>query len=44
MHGLVAAPNDQSPSIVWYDGNGTFVTTGATDTTLGAGVKKQLSS
>jgi hypothetical protein len=34
-HGLIAAPSDQSTSIRWY--NGSFVATGATTTTLGAG-------
>ncbi len=35
VHGLIAAPNDQSTGIQWY--NGTYVTTGATATALGTG-------
>ena len=34
-HGLIAAPNDQSTAIHWY--NGSYVTTGATATALGTG-------
>ncbi len=34
-HGLIAAPSDQSTGIQWY--NGTYVTTGATGTSLGTG-------
>lgn len=34
-HGLIAAPNDQSTGIQWY--NGSYVTTGATATALGTG-------
>jgi hypothetical protein len=35
VHGLIAAPSDQSIGIVWY--NGSYVTTGATATALGTG-------
>lgn len=35
QHGLIAAPNDQSPSTPWY--NGTFTTTGATGIAIGTG-------
>jgi hypothetical protein len=35
-HGLIAAPNDQSPGILWY--NGTNVITGANATALGTGL------
>ena len=35
QHGLIAAPNDQSTGIQWY--NGSYVTTGATATALGTG-------
>ena len=34
-HGLIAAPEDQSPGIRWY--NGTYIATGATGTTIGTG-------
>ena len=34
-HGLIAAPSDQSSSIRWY--NGSYTTTAATATALGAG-------
>ena len=34
-HGLIAAPSDQSTDIVWW--NGSYVTTGATSTSLGTG-------
>ena len=34
-HGLIAAPNDQSSGITWY--NATYSTTGATATALGTG-------
>jgi Protein of unknown function (DUF1566) len=35
QHGLIAAPNDQSTNIQWY--NGTYISTGATATALGTG-------
>lgn len=35
QHGLIAAPNDQSTGIVWW--NGSYETTGATATALGTG-------
>jgi hypothetical protein len=35
VHGLIAAPSDQSIGIVWW--NGSYVTTGATATALGTG-------
>jgi hypothetical protein len=35
VHGLIAAPSDQSTGIVWW--NGSNVTTGATATALGTG-------
>ena len=35
VHGLIAAPSDQSTGIQWY--NGSYVTTGATATALGTG-------
>ena len=35
VHGLIAAPNDQSTGIQWY--NGSYLTTGATATALGTG-------
>lgn len=35
VHGLIAAPSDQSIGIQWYNGN--FSTTGATATAIGAG-------
>jgi hypothetical protein len=35
QHGLIAAPSDQSASIVWW--NGSYTTTGATATALGSG-------
>jgi hypothetical protein len=35
VHGLIAAPTDQSTGIQWY--NGTYITTGATATALGTG-------
>ena len=35
VHGLIAAPADQSTGIQWY--NGSYLTTGATATALGAG-------
>jgi len=35
LHGLIAAPSDQSTGIVWW--NGSYVTTGATATALGTG-------
>jgi len=34
-HGLIAAPNDQSTGIQWY--NGSYVTTGASATAIGTG-------
>jgi uncharacterized protein (TIGR02145 family) len=34
-HGLIAAADDQSTGIQWY--NGSFITTGATETALGSG-------
>ena len=34
-HGLIAAPSDQSEGIQWY--NGSYITTGATGTAIGAG-------
>jgi hypothetical protein len=34
-HGLIAAPSDQSTGIQWY--NGTYITTGASSVSLGAG-------
>ncbi len=37
QHGLIAASSDQSISIQWY--NGANITTGATDTVIGAGNK-----
>jgi Protein of unknown function (DUF1566) len=39
LHGLVAAPSDQSDSITWDNGFGTDFITGATDTTIGTGSK-----
>ncbi len=36
QHGLIAAPSDQSTGIVWW--NGSYVTTGATGTAIGAGL------
>ncbi len=36
VHGLIAAPSDQSAGIQWY--NGVNIGTGATDTTLGRGM------
>jgi hypothetical protein len=35
IHGLIAAPNDQSTGIQWYNGN--YIFTGATGTALGSG-------
>lgn len=35
VHGLIAAPSDQSTGIQWY--NGSYVTTGATATAIGTG-------
>ena len=35
LHGLVAAPSDQSTGIQWY--NGSYVVTGASGTTVGTG-------
>ena len=35
VHGLIAAPSDQSTGIQWY--NGSYVTTSATATALGTG-------
>ena len=35
QHGLIAAPSDQSTGIVWW--NGSYVTIGATSTSLGTG-------
>ena len=35
VHGLIAAPTDQSSGIKWY--NGTYLTTGATATAIGTG-------
>jgi hypothetical protein len=35
VHGLIAAPSDQSTGILWW--NGSYVTTGATGTVLGTG-------
>jgi len=35
VHGLIAAPADQSTGIQWYNGN--YIITGATGTTLGTG-------
>jgi len=34
-HGLIAAPEDQSPGILWW--NGSFIVTGATGTMIGTG-------
>jgi len=34
-HGLIAAPNDQSDGIQWY--NGSYIDTGATETAIGTG-------
>jgi hypothetical protein len=36
VHGLIAAPSDQSTGIQWY--NGSYTTTGATATALGTGL------
>lgn len=36
IHGFIAAPSDQSTSIVWW--NGTFISIGVTDTALGTGI------
>ncbi len=36
QHGLIAAPSDQSTSMVWR--NGSYVTTGATGTAIGTGL------
>ena len=36
IHGLIAAPSDQSTGIQWY--NSTYIPTGATDTALGTGM------
>ncbi len=36
VHGLIAAQNDQSTGIQWY--NGSSITTGATDTAIGTGM------
>jgi len=36
IHGLIAAPSDQSTGIKWY--NGSYTTTGATETGLGTGM------
>ncbi len=36
IRGLIAAPSDQSSGIWWF--NGSFITTGATDTVLGTGM------
>jgi hypothetical protein len=36
IHGLIAAPSDQSTGIQWY--NGSYITTGATGTALGTGM------
>jgi hypothetical protein len=35
LHGIIAAPSDQSTGIQWY--NGSYVTTGATGTAIGTG-------
>jgi len=35
QHGLIAAPQDQSADIQWYDGN--YIVTGATGTAIGTG-------
>jgi hypothetical protein len=36
IHGIIAAPSDQSEGIVWW--NGSFIVTGATGTPLGTGL------
>jgi hypothetical protein len=36
QHGLIAAEEDQSPEIQWY--NGTYIVTGATGTAIGTGL------